>query len=48
MSRNQYDLPKATSTDLRSQPTLWHELSETEQQSLAGGRKIEVIIRPFK
>lgn len=48
MWNNSDDLPKANSTIARSHLLLWHELSEIEQESLSGGRKVEAIIRPFK
>ncbi|MDZ7961087.1 MAG: hypothetical protein RMY34_24945 [Aulosira sp. DedQUE10] len=48
MWNNSDDLPKANSTIARAQINLWHELSEIEQESLLGGRKVEAIIRPFK
>lgn len=48
MSKNQGNSSKATFSRERSQLTFWQELSETEQESVSGGKKVEAIIRPFK
>ncbi|HBB35084.1 MAG TPA: hypothetical protein DDZ80_10325 [Cyanobacteria bacterium UBA8803] len=48
MLSNPNNSPQAKAILQQSELNFGDELTEIEQESLSGGKKIEVIIRPFK